>query len=245
MEIWQYLVLFGSVLAGGGIAFLIKEQSRRLLKLVLSLTGAYILGITVLHLLPDVYTDNTHAIGLWILGGFFVQIMLEQLSKGVEHGHIHAAHGNRRGYALTVLIGLGIHSFLEGLPLSNYDYYHNELHAHDHSVHGQLLLGIILHKLPAAFALVLLLRLSGFTTRVIWGLLALFALFSPLGATVGALAAFDVSTHRYVLAVVIGLFLHISTTILFEADDTHHHRTAWPKLAAIVIGVIVAVLTTR
>lgn len=214
-----------------------------MLQLVLSLTGAYILGITVLHLLPDVYSDSTHSIGLWILGGFFVQILLEQLSKGVEHGHIHAAHDNQQRYAFTVLLGLGIHSFMEGVPLSNYDHFHAQIHAHEHVLHGQLLLGIILHKLPAAFALTLLLRLSGFAKSTIWMLLVLFAAFSPLGAIAGALFPFDMTLHRYVLAVVIGLFLHISTTILFETDDTKHHRISWKKLGAIMAGVGLAMLT--
>lgn len=243
MELWQYLLLFGSVLAGGAVGFRVERDSRRTLQLVLSLTGAYILGITVLHLLPDVYSANTHSIGLWILGGFFIQILLEQFSKGVEHGHVHAVQHHRRSHALGILFGLGIHSFLEGLPLSHFAHFHEQLHAHDHTLQSQLLLGIVLHKLPAAFALVLLLRLSGFRKRVVWGLLAAFALVSPLGAAVGAWLAFDLETHRYVLAVVIGLFLHISTTILFEADDTQHHRISWPKLVAILLGVGVAVLT--
>ena len=225
------------------MAFFVEEKNQRLLQVVLSLTGAYILGITVLHLLPDVYTDDQHSIGLWILGGFFLQILLEQLSKGVEHGHVHAAHGNRQRYAFTVLLGLGLHSFMEGLPLDSYDHFHGQLHDHDHLFRGQLLLGIILHKLPAAFALALLLRLSGFVNGTVWALLVLFASFSPLGALVGTLLPFDLSTHRHVLAVVIGLFLHISTTILFEADDTQHHRISWPKLAAILVGVAIAVLT--
>ena len=90
MENWQYLTLFLSVIGGGGLAFYIRKNTQALLKSVLSFSGAYILGISVLHLMPTVFTNQIENIGLWILGGFFIQLVLEQFSGGVEHGHVHA-----------------------------------------------------------------------------------------------------------------------------------------------------------
>ena len=90
MSIWEYLALFLSVLFGGAVALVFKGLNKTIVKLVVPFTGAYILGITVLHLLPIVYSDHNHLIGLYILVGFFIQIGLDQFSKGIEHGHIHA-----------------------------------------------------------------------------------------------------------------------------------------------------------
>ena len=107
MEFWKYIFLFGAVLAGGGLAFWFKSNNRRLLQLVLSFVGAYLLGILVLHLIPDAYSSGEKHIGLWVLAGFFIQLTLEQFSLGVEHGHIHDHHHtNKPLFALQVVISL-------------------------------------------------------------------------------------------------------------------------------------------
>lgn len=243
MEIWEYIMLFLSVIIGGGIALYFKQSNKTWLQLVLSFSGAYILGITVLHLLPSVFASHNHHIGLYILLGFFIQLLLEQLSVGVEHGHIHAPHRARNSFAIQVMIGLCVHAFIEGLPLSNYGDLH-EMHHHGHSHgHSHLLYGIILHKAPAAFALVLLLLLSKFKNSIIIACLFIFALMSPLGAALGAYLQFDVQTLNIVLAVVVGSFLHIATTIIFEIDGTSHHTLSWKKLTAILLGMVLALGT--
>ena len=71
MSLWEYILLFSSVLIGGSAGFFFKKDQGHLLQLVLSFSGAYILGITVLHLMPEVYKGGNHQVGLWILGGFF------------------------------------------------------------------------------------------------------------------------------------------------------------------------------
>jgi len=122
MALWQYLLLFGSVLLGGGIAQLLRGAEdearwRGYLPLLLSFSGAYLLGIAAMELIPSVFADTKLHSGIWLLAGFFVQLLLEGLSQGVEHGHVHAHKGESYRYALTVMIGLGVHALLEGLPL--------------------------------------------------------------------------------------------------------------------------------
>lgn len=229
-----------SVLLGGGLAFYFQKNNKALLQLVLSFSGAFILGISVLHLMPVAFSNKGNSVGILILVGFFVQLLLEQLSKGVEHGHIHAPHHRKNSFAIQVLLGLCIHAFFEGIPLSNED-----IHAHHN--HDHLLLGIILHKAPAAFALVLLFLMSGFKKSFIWFSLLLFAAMSPMGAGVGAYLAntgvLSIENQNYVVAFVVGSFLHIATTILFETDSNSHHTIPLKKLVAILVGLSMAMLT--
>ena len=251
MYFQDYLILFSSVLLGGGLAFYFQKNNKKLLQLVLSFSGAFILGISVLHLMPVAFTYplnassetiSTHGntVGLLILLGFFVQIFLEQLSKGVEHGHIHAPHHGKTGFAIQILLGLCIHAFFEGVPLEN-----ESIHAHNH--HDHLLWGIVLHKAPAAFALVLLFLISDFKKS--WILLALFifASMSPLGAYIGKMLTVEgvltMERQNFVVAFVIGSFLHIATTILFEVESAEHHSISIRKLIAILIGIGMAILT--
>ena len=246
MELWEYTVLFLSVVVGGGSAFFIKNYNPAFLQMLLSFVGAYILGITVLHLLPGVFHKADHLIGLWILGGFFIQIILELLSGGVEHGHIHPTQGPKTGFAIQILLGLCIHAFLEGMPLEGYEGFHEGIFGHDHD-HLHLLWGIILHKVPAAFVLVMLLNLSKFKKSFVIGALILFGMMSPLGAfTAGILidsGVLNLESTKILLAIVVGSFLHISTTILFETESKGHHHMSFKKIAMILVGVTLALFT--
>lgn len=242
MSVFEYLVLFFTVILGGGMAFFVPSGNRKWLQLVLSFSGAYILGITVLHLMPGIFNTPSETMGLWILLGFFIQLFLEQLSSGVEHGHVHAHEKAKTGFAIQIMIGLCLHAFLEGMPLSDYNTYHQVHHGHDHDS-NHLLIGIILHKIPAAFALVSLLRLSGFSKTLTYTALAIFASMSPLGSILISFLEVDLNTLSRLLAVVVGSFLHISTTILFEADASQHHRISLQRLAAIMAGLGISIFT--
>ena len=242
MSIWEYILLFLSVVLGGGLALLFKTYEKRVLSLVLSFSGSYLLGITVLHLMPGVFSHPETSIGMWVLVGFFIQLLLEQLSIGVEHGHIHAHKHASASFAIQVMLGLCLHAFLEGLPLSSYPDFHAHHHDAGHN-HNHLLYGIILHKAPAAFALVILLMLSKFNRKVVILSLIIFASMSPLGALIMEYVQFSEELLTSLIAIVIGSFLHISTTILFEADDTHQHKVSWKKMLVILLGIGIALLT--
>ncbi len=247
MTFWEYFIILFSVLLGGGLAFLVQRDSKSFLQFVLSFGGAYILGITVLHLMPAVFVGGDQKMGLWILAGFIIQLLLEQLSMGVEHGHIHAPNKGRSIFAIQLMLGLCIHAFLEGIPLSHYGAVHEHLPGagHDHTNH--LFFGVLLHKLPAAFALVLLLLLSKFPKPLIILGLVTFACMTPLGAALseylGSRGLMDIYWQKASTAVVIGSFLHIATTILFELDTSSHHQIPWKKLIAILLGLGIAVAT--
>lgn len=241
MALWEYLLLFACVFLGGALAFQLHNKARAVLKLVLSFTGAYLLSITVLHLMPGAFSIPGASAGLWILAGFLVQLLLEQLSQGVEHGHIHVHEHGRSRMAVQVMIGLSLHAFLEGMPLSHYESFHNLQHSHGHG-HYHLLIGIVLHKLPAAFALVSLLLLSHFRTSTAWACLSFFASMSPLGALLASSFQFSPEAMANLLGFVIGSFLHIATTILFEADDGRQHHVSWAKMGAITLGMSLALL---
>jgi zinc transporter ZupT len=243
MGIWQYVLLLSSALVGGGLALWSSERVRGYLPTLLSFSGAYLLAIAALELIPEVFSEPASEAGVWLLLGFFVQLLLEGFSQGVEHGHVHVHKEANYGYAVQVMIGLGLHAFLEGMPLGTQAHLHAGQVAHLHGDH--LLFGIVLHKLPAAFALGLLLQGSDYPRRVIWGCLLVFGLLSPLGSVVGELVSIDPVWRVRILAIVVGSFLHISTTILFEADGSRGHGISLRKFVVIVLGMAVAYFTAH
>ena len=251
MSSLDYLLLLVAVLIGGGLAFYLRRNDRKLIQLLLSFSGAYILGITFLHLVPETY-DGSANIGFFVLGGFFIQLLLEQLSRGVEHGHIHAVSNTNTAAAMAIMIGLCLHAFIEGLPLDIIEHHHHDHnHAleHEHLGNGvnHLLFAIVLHKIPAAFALGVLLLLSKFKDSTVIMYLFIFGTMSPLAAAIGGFLFnngwLTNNMIAAIMAIVIGSFLHIATTILFETDT--NHKIPFNKLIAILIGLGIAVLTVQ
>jgi zinc transporter ZupT len=233
MELWKVILLFSAAFLGGLTVFVSKKANNQRLKLVLSFSGAYLFAITVLHLIPEVYQTADQTIGLYVIGGFLFQIILEQFSEGIEHGHIHAHTHQQLAFPIGIMASLCIHAFLEGVPLSN-------------GLQNELVFGIALHHVPAAFALVMVLSHHKVSKRNIVILLFVFALMSPLGymlsleLSTGTMGNFESYFNR-IMALVIGMFLHISTTILFESSVDH--RFNFKKLVAVLLGIGVAVLS--
>lgn len=238
MNIFEYLILFTSVFFAGLSFLLFKKNNARFLRLALSFTGAFLFAISVLHLIPEVYGHGEKGIGLYILIGFFIQIVLEFFSEGIEHGHIHVHKMHSQTFPVAVMGGLCIHSFLEGMPLTE-KFLNKDADSHT------LLIGIILHHLPVAFALMSMLVESGIKIRnaVLW--LLVFALMAPMGGITSELLSQGVlkdagSFFDKAMAVVIGIFLHISTTILFESGSDHRFNRY--KLFTIICGAGLALL---
>lgn len=228
-----FFLILSVVVGGILVVFLEKKNQAAFIKLSLAFSGGFLLAIAFIHFLPELYAEQHTSIGVWVLLGFLVQLFLEYFSGGIEHGHIHAHANKKIPYGL--LISLSIHSFIEGIPLAN-----NALHDHDHLVghhHDSLLLGIILHQLPVAIALMTLLRKSLIKSSTSWILLIIFGLMTPLGLIFGKLIPMDSSIPfmDILLALVVGMFLHISTTIIFETNENHRFNLA--KLTAILLGV--------
>ncbi|WP_256006949.1 ZIP family metal transporter [Pedobacter deserti] len=231
MEFWKLLVLFLSAFFGGASIFLVKSDKSQLLKLILSFSGAYLFAITVLHLIPEAYHDHHHDIGIFILIGFLLQVFLEQFSEGVEHGHIHK-HNEAQVFPYGIMISLCLHAFLEGMPL-----------AKDH--HNALIFGISLHHIPAAFALASILLQNKFTPPRILIFISVFAIMAPLGFYVsygmstGSIGNVEEYFSR-IMGIVIGIFLHISTTILFESSVDH--KVNKRKMVAVLCGISIALI---
>lgn len=229
-----YALLIFSVFAAALTVLWVKPSDPNKLKLLIAFSGAYLLSITALHLLPEVFTgdDRGAYFGSFVLVGFFIQVMLEYLSGGIEHGHTHTHRS--AGLPVGLMIGLCLHAFLEGMPLGGGDAGHSH-HGHSHS-HGlePLLLGIVLHKYPVAMVFLAMLLNSGLAKAKAFGLLAVFAAMAPLGTLLSGVEMVG-QYNRESLAIVIGIFLHVSTTILFESSEGHRFNAY--KMIAIAAGL--------
>jgi zinc transporter ZupT len=216
----NYLFLILSVLCSFGFIVLTRPKKKVGLQLLLAFSGAFLLALTIFELLPEVYqATDTKTIGVFIMLGILLQIFLEFFSKGAEHGHIHLEVQNKQ-FPWLLFISLCIHALLEGIPV------------HDNN---PILFGILVHKIPIALILSIFLLTSKIATYKAILFITLFSLMTPLGSLVAENLEFVLHYKTPITALVIGVFFHISTVILFESSQGHTFNLR--KLLVIILGI--------
>jgi zinc and cadmium transporter len=223
----NYILLIASVLLGCLLVFLTKPNNK-IVRILLAFSGAYLLSVTILHLIPEVYTESTDhkRIGVFILIGLILQSVLESFSKGAEHGHIHI-HADGKKFPTLLFVSLCLHAFSEGLPI--------------HRTGDNLLLAIIVHKIPIAIVLTTFLIHTKYSKKIVFIFLFFFGLMSPLGVLLGNKIEFFTNHYTEITALIIGVFLHISTIILFESSENHKFNLQ--KFTAILLGILLTIFT--
>ncbi len=243
MTTLQIILLIAASGCGAFAAWIMRTKSHNtFLEILLSFSGAFLLGTVVLHLLPEIFetglneTAHNNATAIYVLGGFLIQLIIVQFTRGVEHGHLHLHPHLSNGYVFGVFFGLSLHALMEGLPLSNAamaDINSNSLYY-----------GILIHKIPETFALGTLIFFSYKNKYTPIFLLMVFALITPIGSFLGDYLITNTSgaSLNNIIALVCGSLIHISTTIIFEAGGKAH-RMSMIKLAAIVAGFAISLLS--
>ena len=212
-----------AVLFGVSIVLLYSKFNPLNLKLFLVFSGAFLLSSTIFELLPQVYSHlNTKKTGLFIMGGILLQIILEFYSKGAEHGHFHK-QDSKGLFPWLLFLGLGMHAFFEGFPLKD---------------HHNIVIGVVIHKIPIAILICSYLLKSKLPKSQNVIFLIVFTLMTPLGSLVAEFLSLNTNLMHSINAIVIGMFFHISTIILFESSEGHHFNLN--KILMIVSAVAIA-----
>lgn len=218
----NYLLPLLSVILGYIVALIIRPKNKTNLKLLLAFSGSFLLSLTVMHLLPEIYESANPNIGLFIMLGILFQIILEFFSKGAEHGHVHG-HEIMTQIPWLLFVSLCIHAFLEGFPVS---------HHHD------LAIGIAIHHLPIAIILTTFFINASLNKKAIFFFMITFSVMTPLGTILSDYLPILNVYYTEITAIVIGILFHISSTIIFESSEGHKFNIA--KVSMIVIGIALA-----
>ena len=226
-----YIIPFLSVLIGYLVASFIQPKKKKHLKLLLAFSGAFLLALTVTHLLPVLFTSNVLAsnashlhnnTAIFIMVGIVFQIVLEYFSQGAEHGHVHGHH-HMHQIPWALFISLCLHALLEGMPVSQ---------------NPHLAWGISVHHFPIAMILTTFFTQSHLKKTFIGIFMLVFALMTPLGTFIAMDSTVLLPYQKEITAFVIGILFHISSTIIFESSEGHKFNLA--KLTAILLGIILA-----
>ena len=218
----NYILPLFSVLLGYSLTIFFSPKDKTNLKFLLAFSGSFLLSLTVMHLLPDVYESKHKQTGLFIMVGILFQILLEFFSKGAEHGHVHG-HEKLSKMPWLLFISLCIHAFLEGFPVNK---------------HHELATGIAIHHLPIAIILTTFFLNAQLNKVVLFIFMITFAIMTPLGTFAASIFPFLNQFYGQITAVVFGILFHISSTIIFESNEGHKFNIA--KISMIILGIILA-----
>jgi len=261
--IYSYILIFGGIVIWGILLPKGKKLPQILLDSITAFGGAFLLGSCFINLVPHMYAHGFAIdgikIGVAVLIGFLIQLLLESLTNGIEHGHNHChcceeesdthhhdsdstsheahhhhhdglCHENHTHPVTGLMIGLSIHAFLEGMPLVDTD----------GTIHQSLLYGIILHNIPLALVLLTLFVNNRFSLAKSLLLLSVFAIMTPLGSLCNLfIVSNDNTVQAFIMGIVVGILLHVSVSILFDHESKHKYL----KLILIILAFIAAYFT--
>jgi len=247
MEIWAVLLFLIPLLAGL-LVLRFSKFSEQYLTDLLSFGGAFLFAITLLHLLPEVFSQSSdiHQSGFWVLVGFLVQVGFD-----IFFGSEHETNKLLKINPIPFLIAVFFHAFTEGGLLAfSQDTTHigEEIYDphHHHHEGGALLLSfaVLLHKIPTAMILasVFLVR---YTKNGAFVGLFIMVLATPLGMFLHEyLADNQIISKEFgqtLSALVAGSFLHIASVLFFHS--VHEKATQKIRQASLVgLGIGIAVL---
>jgi ZIP family zinc transporter len=197
-----------------------------------SLAAGILITVSFLHIIPEALEMNAGA-PTWLLTGFLGLYLLNRLAT-IFVCELNAHEG---GYAFGVvpMIGIGFHSFIDGLIYS--------VAFTANTFTGVMAaLGMVLHEVPEGAVTYLLLMRGGFERRraALWAFLAVAAT-TPAGTLVSypLISRVDESTLGAMLAVSAGALVYVGATHLLPHVE-HEGRPL--SMLAMLGGVLIALI---
>jgi zinc and cadmium transporter len=270
LTIYCVLVLLAS-LAGGWVLLVIRPTHTRL-QLATSFVAGLMLGIALLHFLPDA-AEQLHSVdrtATWVLGGFLAMFFLQRFfhfhhhdtpegdpedcdahdhEHDQVHEHAHHAHtlADKSAQQLSwvgTALGLSLHSLFDGLALAASVVAGAQGHAKLAGLGVAMV--VILHKPFDALAISTLMTASG-SSRFSRHLLNwLFSLVSPIGAVLFYFGASHFADSNGVLLGCALAFCTGTFLCIASADllpELQFHSHDRFKLSiALLLGLSVAVI---
>ena len=252
--LYQALILAAvaliTALIAGGFPIMrgVKDEGRQ--KMMTGIAAGVLLASALLVAIPEGFAATTSSgvsttltMGGAILAGFILMLVLEALGFGHdiheehhghegEHGHDHVHHPSN---PTSVVFGLSVHALTDGLAMGA------ALATGELSIAIAVAMGVIAHKIPAAFSLgVFSMHERGDASKS-WKDLILFSLATPLMIILAYYAFGDVSEYNIGLAMLFagGTFLYVATVDVLP--DIHHMETGKKALVHVLIGVMLMV----
>lgn len=212
---------------------LVKKWDDEPLHLFVSYGAGIFLGVVFLHFIPDSLSDvESSSVPAMLLVGFLLIFFVEKffLTRG-DGGVVH----EHKAIAITVLLGLTIHSLIEGMGLALLNL--------NQEFGAVLFYSILAHNVPAAISLVSLFLLARVSLKTVVGSLLVFSIGTP-GAAILSSFLFTSGNQLFVQhlsALTAGSLLYVATGELLP-EVFHTRANKWFKFSLLILGIATIVL---
>jgi zinc and cadmium transporter len=223
--------VLGLVAAGGnllgGYFVVYRQWPRKYLQYFLALGAGYMLSVALVEVIPEsIKITGEHAL-LYVLAGFFLVHLFEHILA--QHFHFgeetHSEEVSHRRVRATVLLGLGIHTFFDGVAIGAGFLVSTWLGF-------VVFLAVFLHKLPEGFTVASMILASGQSKE------KAIRASGLLGAAtlLGVLLTVQLQTQlSYALPISGGVTLYVAATDLLPEVN---RQPGWRMAFLVSVGVV-------
>ncbi|SRR5579875_1313022 len=224
-------------LSGGGMRLLRSPKSASGQLVSVSFAGGILLGAAFFHMIPDAAAALGPALGWPLAAGFSIIAVLEHFFIVHPHPEEPTAHGQQRHVhvGLAAAVGISFHSLLDGFAVA--------------ASYGQpklgpvVLIAVVAHKMPEAFALTSLLLLDEWSRSATMVWLGAYAFSTPVGAMATRALLRGAASHLIASAIAFsaGTFLAIAASdIVPRIQQQRFDDGQTAPLFAFLIGLVVS-----
>lgn len=208
------------------------EWGKRNVAYFMGFAAGVLMTTSLTHILPEAYEMSAQA-PVWVLVGFMVLHILNTLLN--KYG-LHDHHGADITLGVIPMIGIGIHSLLDGVIHSvtfNVSIFTGVLAA----------IGMVLHEFPEGIVTFLLLDRGGLTRKkaILWAVVAA-GVTTPLGTLISFpfIHSIERATLGGMLAFSAGALVYVGATHLIpEMQHEKRRNTLWAMLAGIAVALVI------
>jgi zinc transporter ZupT len=215
-----------ATLLGGWLAVRLLGGRGSLMRHISGAAAGYLVAATLARVLPEALRLGGDGMAAWAICGFAAVHVIEHgITPHFHYGEEKACHGATAAAGVMALVGLSMHSFLDGMSIV-------AAAGAEYSLGVLVFLGVLLHRVPegATISSIFLVRGSG-------GRAAMLAAGALAGAALAGAACQGALRvpEGPVLAVAAGLALYVACADLLPQAQ---REKGWKSTASLLAGVL-------
>lgn len=253
MEI--YIVPFIAVILGYLIALVMQPKNKQVVKLLLAFSGAFLLTMTVSHLLPEVYAneivkvehshshehdehihdencEHSHENPSKHIHNEEEHVHDEHCSHGSEDAHIHHDHGMMKHIGLFIMLGIIFQIVLEYFSRGA-EHGHTHTHEHQKAFPLTLFISLCIHALFEGMPI-------SQHSHLAWGI----AIHHFPIAIILTLFFIQGGLNKKIIALFMILFAAMTPAGTYISDVLPFLQTYYTEISAFVIGILFHISST-
>lgn len=229
---WLAPIAALATLLGGWLVVQFFRGKESLMRHLSGVAAGYLVAVTLVRILPESIHYGGDGMAYWALGGFIAVHVIEHgITPHFHYGEETHAHEVQGLAGILALVGLSLHSFMDGMAITAAIRAQNSL--------GMLVfIGILLHRIPEGATISSIFLVRGFGRRGAILAAATLALAAWFGAVSQEFLKLPIGP---VLGLAAGLGLYVASSDLLPQAQK---EKGWKSTLGLVSGTLLFLLTS-